>query len=112
MSTITLTINDRNRLELSTTIERLLNMLDDLEPDADLEPDCDGEPTLGFPDQHVGRGAVWLDPREACADGENEPEETDKNGDEGDYDYNSEDEAQSHQWHVDPSMRFMGGQGL
>lgn len=38
MNTITLTLNPHDRLTLATTIERLINMLDDLEPDADLEP--------------------------------------------------------------------------
>ena len=38
MTTITLTLNPHDRLTLATTIERLINMLDDLEPDADLEP--------------------------------------------------------------------------
>lgn len=35
---ITLTLNPHDRTVLATTIERLINMLDDLEPDADLEP--------------------------------------------------------------------------
>lgn len=38
MNTITLTLNPHDRTVLATTIERLINMLDDLEPDADLEP--------------------------------------------------------------------------
>lgn len=50
---INLTLNPHDRLQLSTTIEQLINMLDDLDPDADLEPDEDGEPWLGWPN---GRG--------------------------------------------------------
>lgn len=38
MNTITLTLNPHDRLTLATTIERLINLLDDLAPDADLEP--------------------------------------------------------------------------
>ena len=40
----------RQRLQrrLSTLIERLIVMLDDLDGDADFEPDGDDEPSLGF----------------------------------------------------------------
>ena len=38
MSAITLTLNPRDRLTLTTTIERLINLLDDLDGDPDLEP--------------------------------------------------------------------------
>lgn len=54
VSAITLTLNPRDRLTLSTTIERLINMLDELEPDADLEDDADGEPSLGWTQRGPG----------------------------------------------------------
>lgn len=96
MSTILLALNAHDRLQLATTIERLINLLDDLERDPDLEPDADGEPTLGFPDAH-GRGAQPLDPRIALSDielddcddedgGDYEP-----NGDEADFDGGEDD---------------------
>ncbi len=50
MSTVNITLNPRDRLELSTTIENLINMLDELSPDPDLEDDYSGEPWLGWPD--------------------------------------------------------------
>lgn len=37
-ATITLTVNPRDRITLTTTIERLINLLDEMEPDPDLEP--------------------------------------------------------------------------
>lgn len=40
-------VNSSNRLELATTIERLINMLDDLDGDPDLEDGADAEPALG-----------------------------------------------------------------
>jgi hypothetical protein len=49
MSTINLSVNTHDRLQLSTTIEQLINMLDDLEPDPDLEDTGDDEPWLGWP---------------------------------------------------------------
>lgn len=48
MDTIQLSLNPKNRLELSTTIENLINMLDDLSPDPDLEDGADLEPSLGW----------------------------------------------------------------
>ena len=42
MSTVVLTLNTGDRLQLTTTIERLINLLDDVDGDADHEPD------LGF----------------------------------------------------------------
>lgn len=54
-----LTCKENDRLSISTTIERLINMLDDMEPDCDLEPwlgsgddreadSADDEPSLGW----------------------------------------------------------------
>lgn len=62
---VNLTLDPKDRLQLSTTIEQLINMLDDLGPDADLEPDLDGEPWLGWTER--GQGASDDDDREADA---------------------------------------------
>lgn len=113
MSTITVTLNPRDRLTLSTTIEQLINMLNELEPDADLEDDADGEPSLGWTQRGpgaLGSGRILEDLELDTADdestaterhglgfvasatddsedgGDAEPEETDQNGDEGDFD--------------------------
>jgi len=69
-----LTLDRRDRASIATSIERLINMLDAMEPDPDLEPylagchhndqiidlegdesfygDCDREPSLGAPERH------------------------------------------------------------
>jgi hypothetical protein len=41
--TIVITCRETNRLALATVIERLIDLLDATEPDADLEPDVDRE---------------------------------------------------------------------
>jgi hypothetical protein len=46
-----LTIDKRDRQSIATTIERLINMLDDLEDDPDLEPSEDSEASLGWTDR-------------------------------------------------------------
>lgn len=51
MSAISLTVNPHDRLQLSTTIEKLINMLDALAPDPDVEDGGDHEPSLGWPNQ-------------------------------------------------------------
>jgi hypothetical protein len=39
MRTINLSVNSHDRLQISTTIEQLINMLDDLDGDPDFEPE-------------------------------------------------------------------------
>ena len=43
---------NRQRNLVAQTIERLLDLLDAIEPDADLEPNGDDEPSLGWPTSH------------------------------------------------------------
>lgn len=47
------TVNAKDRASIATTIERLINMLDDLDDDPDLEPSADAEPGLGWPENRV-----------------------------------------------------------
>ncbi|MBZ9859726.1 hypothetical protein [Mesorhizobium sp. CA12] len=66
METIQLSLNPRDRLELSTTIENLINMLDALEPDPDLEP------SVGWA-ENAGKGITEgqnLDDRESNVAGD------------------------------------------
>jgi hypothetical protein len=70
-NTITLTLNPRDRLTLATTIERLINLLDHLEPDVDLEEGGDLEPSLGWNDrgpQALVKGVAHDDREEECED--------------------------------------------
>lgn len=90
MSAIVLTLNPHNRLELSTTIERLINMLDDISPDPDLEGTGDDEPWLGWTDR--GPSALAKDAAHDDREGEHDDreggdinDEPQPNGDEGDY---------------------------
>ncbi len=101
-----LTIDRRDRAAIVTTIERLINMLDDMEGDPDLEPDADGEPSLGWPD---ARGLSQLgfvelrgppnDDREADCEGEGAQcddegaidADLEANGDEVDFDGGEDD---------------------
>lgn len=46
---LSLTINQRNRLSIATTIERLFDLLDTMEIDPDLEDGGDNEPWLSWP---------------------------------------------------------------
>lgn len=46
-----LTIDRRDRTSIATTIERLINILDDMEDDPDLEEPGDLEPTVGWPER-------------------------------------------------------------
>lgn len=120
---------DRNDREaIATTIERLIGMLDDMDGDCDLEPwlgtafgddregdssddepeesdmDSDDEPSLGWNE----RGDFgWMSP--FCVDLEDE--ETDQNGDEGDYS-RSEDDAMAKELYCLAFHTFPGGQGL
>lgn len=54
-----LTVDGRDRQSIATSIEKLINMLDQMEPDCDLEPDEGTEPSLGWPEG--GRGCAPLD---------------------------------------------------
>lgn len=77
-----LTCKENDRLSISTTIERLINMLDDMEPDCDLEPwlgsgdDCesdsaDDEPSLGWTTSgHLGSTLPEDDERENVSEDE------------------------------------------
>lgn len=47
-----LTIDSRDRQSIATTIERLIAVLDELDPDPDLEATGDDEPSLGWPEEH------------------------------------------------------------
>lgn len=70
-NTITLTLNPHDRLTLATTIERLINLLDDLAPDTDLEDGGDAEPWLGWTDigpQALAKGVDHDDREEECED--------------------------------------------
>jgi hypothetical protein len=58
-----LNIPENSRAAIAGAIEMLIDRLDALDPDSDLEPNADGEPWLGWPDEHQGKGAVWLDKR-------------------------------------------------
>jgi phage repressor protein C with HTH and peptisase S24 domain len=49
--TIFVTCKEGHRLSLSTTIERLIDMLDALDPDADVEDNGDLEPSLSWPER-------------------------------------------------------------
>lgn len=46
-----LTIDRRDRTAIATTVERLINMLDDMEGDPDLEEPGDLEPNIGWPER-------------------------------------------------------------
>lgn len=72
---ITLTLNPHDRLTLATTIERLINMLDDLEPDEDLEP------SLGWTERGPDALANGLQD-----DREDDGDDLEPTGDESDYD--------------------------
>lgn len=53
-----LEITPATRRSIENAIERLIALLDTLDPDADFESDADGEPSIGWPDGSPGRGAV------------------------------------------------------
>jgi hypothetical protein len=89
--TLFLAINPHDRAVISTTIERLINMLDALDGDVDLEPDNDGEPWLGWPEAFPGSGAgrrlrADNDDREIEDEHDEDGGDTEPNGDEQDYD--------------------------
>ncbi|SMH36036.1 hypothetical protein [Mesorhizobium australicum] len=70
-NTIMLSVNPRDRLTIATTIERLINLLDVLEPDVDLEEGGDAEPWLGWTDkgpQALAKGVEHDDREEECED--------------------------------------------
>lgn len=48
------TVDKNDRTSIATSIEKLINMLDELSPDPDLEPDLDGEPLLGWTERGQG----------------------------------------------------------
>lgn len=58
-----LILDARDRVSIATTIERLIGVLDALDPDPDLEPDADSEPWLGWRDAAFGRSIT------DCVDG-------------------------------------------
>lgn len=45
---VVLSLNPKDRVELATTIERLINLLDAIDGDCDLEASADDEPSLGW----------------------------------------------------------------
>jgi hypothetical protein len=45
------TVDKKDRQSIATSIEKLINMLDDLEPDPDLEESADEENSLGWPER-------------------------------------------------------------
>lgn len=51
---VTLTCKQGHRLSISASIERLIDMLDAMEPDPDLEDSADDEPLLGWPNASQG----------------------------------------------------------
>ncbi len=77
-----LTLDRNDRLSIATTIERLLALLDEMDGDPDLEDFSDAE-----------------------------PEETDQNGDEGDYGMCEDDATEAQLYGVYP-VSLPGGQGL
>ncbi len=120
MTPIIITVNPHDRLQLSTTIENLIAMLDDLSPDPDLEDGADAEPWLGWPAN--GLGALVKegvhDDREAedehdedGGDREANGDELDFTGDEGDYG-RCEDDALARELYGLSFGTLMGGQGL
>lgn len=77
MNTITLTLNPHDRLTLATTIERLINMLDDLDPDVDLEPSLgwtDSGPDALVKDCHQDDREEECEDEGAQCDDEGEPD--------------------------------------
>lgn len=54
-----LTLAKGDRTSIATTIQRLIDMLDAMEPDPDLEDGNDDEPSIGWP---MGHGLSQLDP--------------------------------------------------
>jgi len=48
---IFLTVAENDRLAISTSIERLIDLLDAMSPDPDIEATGDDEPSLGWPDR-------------------------------------------------------------
>jgi hypothetical protein len=58
-SPILITVNPRDRLQLATTIERLVNLLDDMDGDPDLEPYLAGLHMGGHTDDREGDEACY-----------------------------------------------------
>lgn len=54
--TIFLTMKENDRLSIATTVERLIDMLDAMEPDFDLEETGDDEPSIGWANSQQGMG--------------------------------------------------------
>lgn len=86
-----LTLDGRDRVSLATTIERLINLLDDLEPDADLEPVNGWSETFGCgiveaqaTDDREGDDERDVDLAGAFDDREINGDETDYDGGESD----------------------------
>jgi hypothetical protein len=53
---------------IEDAIERLLAMLDEMEPDPDYEPENDDEPSLGWPEDRPGSGEGRRLAATACPD--------------------------------------------
>lgn len=59
MDTYQVSLDPRDARQLSSTIENLINMLDDLSPDCDLEDGADLEPSLGWSERGPQATAVF-----------------------------------------------------
>lgn len=70
MTPIQIFINPADRLQLATTIQSLIDLMDSMEPDCDLEDGGDHEPNLGWP---AGHGLPQL-AKNVCHDDEREDE--------------------------------------
>jgi hypothetical protein len=66
------TLPEISRPFVEAEIERLIDLLDTLDPDPDLESTADEEPWLGAPDARTGS---WFGPRTACG-GDDREEDT------------------------------------
>ncbi len=89
MDPITLTLNPRDRLTLSTTIERLIGLLDNMEGDPDSEDGADEEPWLGAPERHPEPSRL----KERKPDSVMHSQETWASGDAADHEEACEDEG-------------------
>lgn len=89
-ATIFLAVTPTMRLRLATTIENLIALLDEIDGDENTEEPGDAEPWLAWPERGLTAAGSDTGDRELdYADDEDgadaEPEETDHNGDEGDF---------------------------
>lgn len=89
MDAITLTLNPGDRLTLSTTIERLIGLLDGMEADPDIESNGDAEPWLGASERHPEPSRL----KERKSDSAMHSQETWASGDAADQEDACEDEG-------------------